>query len=204
MSVRNRIYSPVRYQLRSTDPYGVPIEAWFDREKEEGDCGCGVFAAPAQTAEAEWSRLLPTWRRGWGSNPRAALLPHRRFQGDAVMTTPASRRIHGDPCGTRTHICSMRGCRPDRLDEGANWGPRRSPAKRLRWGEGGNPKHSRRKPGSYETGIPEPCGGISDVVTPAGFEPGIAAVKGRCPVRLDERAMSAPVGAEYFYAITRI
>ena len=44
----------------------------------------------------------------------------------------------------------------------------------------------------------------SDVVTPAGFEPGIAAVKGRCPIRLDERAMSAPVGAEYFYAITRI
>ena len=44
----------------------------------------------------------------------------------------------------------------------------------------------------------------SDVVTPAGLEPGIAAVKGRCPIRLDERAMSAPVGAEYFYAITRI
>ena len=136
----------------------------------------------------------------------------------------------GDPCGTRTHICSLRGCRPDRLDEGAIgdraglepatscvtgrradqlrhtalWGPRRSPAKRLRWGEGGNPKHSRRKPGSYEIGIPEPCGGISDVVTPAGFEPSIAAVKGRCPIRLDERAMSAPVGAEYFYAITRI
>ena len=123
-----------------------------------------------ETADVEFSRLLrkPRKRNGAGFFRR------------------------GDPCGTRTHICSLRGCRPDRLDEGANWGPRRSPAKRLRWGEGGNPKHSRRKPGSYETGIPEPCGGISDVVTPAGFEPGIAAVKGRCPVRLDERAMSAP------------
>ena len=33
------------------------------------------------------------WRRGWGSNPRAASLPHRRFQGDAVMTAPAPRRM---------------------------------------------------------------------------------------------------------------
>ena len=91
--------------------------------------------------------------------------------------------------------------RYDRSGTPSYWGPHRSA---VRWGEGGNPKHSRRKPGSYETGIPEPCGGISDVVTPAGLEPGIAAVKGRCPIRLDERAMSAPVGAEYFYAITRI
>ena len=36
------------------------------------------------------------------------------------------------------------------------------------------------------------------MVTPAGFEPGIAAVKGRCPVRLDERAMSAPQGSCIF------
>ena len=68
MSVRNRIYSPVRYQLRSTDPYGVPIEARFDGEKEEGVCGCGVFAAPAQTAEAEWSRLLLTHMHTSSSN----------------------------------------------------------------------------------------------------------------------------------------
>ena len=33
------------------------------------------------------------------------------------------------------------------------------------------------------------------MVTPAGFEPGIAAVKGRCPIRLDERAMTAPRGS---------
>ena len=162
MSVRNRIYSPVRYQLRSTDPYGVPIEARFDGEKEEGACGCGVFAAPAQTAEAEWSRLLPTWRRGWGSNPRAALLPHRRFQGDAVMTAPAPRLI-GVPIEARFDGEKEEGDCGNRMEQAS-----------------------------------------SDVVTPAGFEPGIAAVKGRCPIRLDERAMSAPVGAEYFYAITRI
>lgn len=33
------------------------------------------------------------------------------------------------------------------------------------------------------------------MVTPAGFEPGIAAVKGRCPDLLDERAISAPRGS---------
>ena len=57
---------------------------------------------------------------------------------------------YGDLCGIRTHICSLRGCRPDRLDEEAV------------------------------------------LVTPTGFEPGIAAVKGRCPCLLDERAMTAP------------
>ena len=48
-----------------------------DFEKEEGDCGYGVFAALTQTAETEWSRLLltlapmrgfepPTYRLGGG------------------------------------------------------------------------------------------------------------------------------------------
>ena len=36
------------------------------------------------------------------------------------------------------------------------------------------------------------------MVTPAGFEPGIAAVKGRCPIRLDERVMSAPQGSCFY------
>ena len=35
------------------------------------------------------------------------------------MTAPAPCRIYGDPYGTRTHICSVRGCRPNRLDEEA-------------------------------------------------------------------------------------
>ena len=69
----------------------------------------------------------------------AAQTLSRRRRYDRSGTPP-----YGDPCGTRTHICSLRGCCPDRLDEEVNWGPRRSPAKRLRWGEGGNPKHSRR------------------------------------------------------------
>ena len=34
------------------------------------------------------------------------------------------------------------------------------------------------------------------MVTPAGFEPGIAAVKGRCPIRLDERAIGVPTRAQ--------
>ena len=33
-------------------------------EKEEGGCGYGVFAALTETAETEWSCLLPTWL-GW-------------------------------------------------------------------------------------------------------------------------------------------
>ena len=33
---------------------------WVRFGKEEGDCGDGVFAALAQTAETEWSRLLLT------------------------------------------------------------------------------------------------------------------------------------------------
>ena len=50
-----------------------------------------------ETADVEFSRLLrkPRKRNGAGFFRR------------------------GDPCGTRTHICSLRGCRPDRLDEGA-------------------------------------------------------------------------------------
>ena len=50
----------------------------------------------------------------------------------------------------------------------AHWGPHRSA---LRWGKGGAPQHSRRRPGSYETGTPEPCGGCSDVVELRGVEP---------------------------------
>ena len=169
MSVRNRIYSPGRYQLRSTDPYwrrqqdlnlrtgqarlpvfqtgpfsllGMPpyggsslirtdAHGFADRcltclAMEPYFGGSGRIRTHARFPVSRFSEptsspleYAAVWRRGWGSNPRAALLPHRRFQGDAVMTAPAPRRIHGDPCGTRTHICSLRGCRPDRLDEGA-------------------------------------------------------------------------------------
>ena len=54
---------PGSYETGTPEPCGVggPIEACFDGEKEEGACGYGAFAALTETAEAEWSRLLPTW-----------------------------------------------------------------------------------------------------------------------------------------------
>ena len=57
------------------------------------------------------------------------------------------------------------------MQQASNRGPRASPAEWVAWGEGGDPEHSRRKPGSYETGFSEPCGGISDVVPLTGLEP---------------------------------
>ena len=39
----------------------IPI--YYDPEKEEGPDGYAVFAALTQTAETEWSSLLPTWCR---------------------------------------------------------------------------------------------------------------------------------------------
>ena len=54
---------PGSYETGTPEPCGVggPIEVCFDGEKEEGACGYGAFAALTETAEAEWSRLLPTW-----------------------------------------------------------------------------------------------------------------------------------------------
>ena len=71
-------------------------------------------------------------------------------------------------------IWSFRGSYGNRgngMQQASNRGPRASPAERVAWGEGGDPEHSRRKPGSYETGFSEPCGGISDVVPLTGLEP---------------------------------
>ena len=50
-----------RASMGSRAELGGPIEACFDGEKEEGACRYGAFAALTETAEAEWSRLLPTW-----------------------------------------------------------------------------------------------------------------------------------------------
>ena len=91
--------------------------------------------------------------------------------------------------------------RYDRSGTPSYWGPHRSA---VRWGEGGRSLRMWSFRGSCANRGNGMEQASSDVVTPAGLEPSIAAVKGRCPIRLDERAMSAPVGAEYFYAITRI
>ena len=63
--ILNRMRLPIAPHL-----YRVPIEAWFDGEKEEGGCGYVAFAALAQTAEAEWSSLLLTWYALGESDPR--------------------------------------------------------------------------------------------------------------------------------------
>ena len=54
----------------ATSVYGVPIEAWFDGEKEEGGCGHAAFAALTQTAKVEWNSLLLTWYALGESDPR--------------------------------------------------------------------------------------------------------------------------------------
>ena len=43
-----------------------------------------------------------------------------------------------------------------------HWGSLCEPSFAGRMGRGGDPKHSRRKAGTYGTGISEPCEGISD------------------------------------------
>jgi len=79
--------------MRTPDAHiGGPIEARFDGEKEEGACGYGAFAALTETAEAEWSRLLPTWW-SWGeSNPCPKITWQELLRAQFVISIPSAAR----------------------------------------------------------------------------------------------------------------
>ena len=67
------------------------------------------------------------------------------------------------------------GRRSDHLNYTADWGPRASPTQWVAWGKE-EQRHECALAFESQSKRYRAC---SDVVTPAGFEPGIAALKGR-------------------------
>ena len=96
---------------------GDPIEAQrsgFDGEKEEGGSGYGVFAALTETAETEWSSLLPTWKGRTKKMPTFSsafgeISPGRReqYHSEAKTVSPVSREPYHLP--GEDHIICLAG-----------------------------------------------------------------------------------------------
>ena len=135
-----------------------------DGEKEEGACGYGAFAALTETAEAEWSRLLPTW---W-SVGTLIRTPDPRIGGpieacfDGEKEEPRST-VEGGPALTKPGLLS-------RAELGAP-SKRASMGKRRKGGKGGRSLRIWSFRGSYGNRGSGMEQASSDVVELRGVEP---------------------------------
>ena len=104
-----RFSRPVRYQLRSMLP-----------------CVVGATGFEPATTRLKVGCSNPTELRShiiWRSAQNSNLIPITQYDPLSRRSPglPGSRSMYGDPYGTRTRISSLRGWRPNRLDEGTIW-----------------------------------------------------------------------------------
>ena len=104
-----RFSRPVRYQLRSMLP-----------------CVVGATGFEPATTRLKVGCSNPTELRShiiWRSAQNSNLIPITQYDPLSRRSPdlPGSRSMYGDPYGTRTRISSLRGWRPNRLDEETIW-----------------------------------------------------------------------------------